>query len=345
MKKIYTYLMMLTVSALIISCNEEWSGEQYEHYISFKAPINSDGVSRINVRYKANEATTYQVPMIVSGTTLNDKNYTVRIGLDPDTLVVLNKERYSTRIDLYYQVLPATFYSLPETVEIKAGENTALLPIDFKLNNIDLSEKWVLPLTVEESSDGSYTPNYRKHYRKALLRVMPFNDYSGNYSAVNYKCYIKGAESEAPFVKNYVMTYVVDDQSLFFYAGIIDETRVDRKGYRILAKFINNDNGEIGNVELSPADSDNKMKFQIGKDDYGKEVTPTYSVTETMDPIRPYLKRKTIIIRNINYTYVDYTTIPGVETEYHVIGSLALERQINTQIPDEDQAIDWEAGN
>lgn len=34
-----------------------------------------------------------------------------------------------------------------------------------------------------------------------------------------------------------------------------------------------------------------------------------------------------------------------VETEYHVIGSLALERQINTQIPDEDQAIDWEAGN
>ena len=80
------------------------------------------------------------------------------------------------------------------------------------------------------------------------------------------------------------MTYVVDDQSLFFYAGIIDETRVDRKGYRILAKFINNDNGEIGNVELSPADSDNKMKFQIGKDDYGKEVTPTYSVTETMDP-------------------------------------------------------------
>jgi len=208
-----------------------------------------------------------------------------------------------------------------------------------------LSEKWVLPLTVEESSDGSYTPNYRKHYRKALLRVMPFNDYSGNYSAVNYKCYIKGAESEAPFVKNYVMTYVVDDQSLFFYAGIIDETRVDRKGYRILAKFINNDNGEIGNVELSPADSDNKMKFQIGKDDYGKEVTPTYSVTETMDPIRPYLKRKTIIIRNINYTYVDYTTIPGVETEYHVIGSLALERQINTQIPDEDQAIDWEAGN
>ena len=344
MKLKYSLLYALVLTNLCSSCNEEWSGEQYEHYVSFKAPINSDGVSRINVRYRSDKATTYQVPLIVSGTTFNDRNYSVRIGLDPDTLTILNKERYSTRTDLYYQTLPATFYTFPETVDIKAGENTALLPVDFKLNNIDLSEKWVLPLTIEEAPDGSYIPNYRKHYRKALLRVMPFNDYSGNYSAVNYKCYIKGAESEAPFVKNYVMTYVVDDHSLFFYAGIIDETRVDRKGYRILAKFIDSGDGKIGNVELSPVDSDNKMKFQIGKDDYGKEVIPTYSVTETMDPIRPYLKRKTIIIRNINYSYVDYTTIPGVETEYHVICSLALERQINTQIPDEDQAIDWEAG-
>ena len=96
-----------------------------------------------------------------------------------------------------------------------------------------MSEKWVLPLTVEESSDGSYTPNYRKHYRKALLRVMPFNDYSGNYSAVNYKCYIKGAESEAPFVKNYVMTYVVDDQSLFSMLALLMKPVSIGKGYRI----------------------------------------------------------------------------------------------------------------
>ncbi len=108
-----------------------------------------------------------------------------------------------------------------------------------------------------------------KHYSVLCL----FNDYSGNYSAVNYKCYIKGAESEAPFVKKLCNDLCGGrSKPFFFYAGIIDETRVDRKGYRILAKFINNDNGEIGNVELSPADSDNKMKFQIGKDDYGKEV-------------------------------------------------------------------------
>ncbi|MCS3362473.1 DUF4361 domain-containing protein [Bacteroides thetaiotaomicron] len=62
----------------------------------------------------------------------------------------------------------------------------------------DLVDKWVLPLTIEDAPNGEHKPNYRKHYRKALLRVMPFNDYSGNYSAVNYKCYIKGAESGGP---------------------------------------------------------------------------------------------------------------------------------------------------
>lgn len=61
------------------------------------------GYHELTYAIRQNEATTYQVPLIVSGTTLNDKNYTVRIGLDPDTLVVLNKERYSTRIDLYYR--------------------------------------------------------------------------------------------------------------------------------------------------------------------------------------------------------------------------------------------------
>ncbi len=105
------------------------------------------------------------------------------------------------------------------------------------MEGIDLSDKWVLPLTIEESPDGNYTPNYRKHYRKALLRVMPFNDYSGNYSAVNYKTYLNGSETDAPYVKNYVMMYVVDDETLFFYAGLFDETRQDRKGYRIKSKI------------------------------------------------------------------------------------------------------------
>lgn len=47
LKNILLYL--LPIAGLCSSCNDEWENEQFTHYISFKAPINSDGVSRINV--------------------------------------------------------------------------------------------------------------------------------------------------------------------------------------------------------------------------------------------------------------------------------------------------------
>ena len=108
LKNILLYL--LPIAGLCSSCNDEWENEQFTHYISFKAPINSDGVSRINVRYRSgNEKTTFQLPIIVSGSTTNERNITVHVGLDTDTLKVLNQERFNNRTDLYYQVLPKTF--------------------------------------------------------------------------------------------------------------------------------------------------------------------------------------------------------------------------------------------
>lgn len=105
LKNILLYL--LPIAGLCSSCNDEWENEQFTHYISFKAPINSDGVSRINVRYRSgNEKTTFQLPIIVSGSTTNERNITVHVGLDTDTLKVLNQERFNNRTDLYYQVLP-----------------------------------------------------------------------------------------------------------------------------------------------------------------------------------------------------------------------------------------------
>ena len=119
-------IISVTHSRLCSSCNDEWENEQFTHYISFKAPINSDGVSRINVRYRSgNEKTTFQLPIIVSGSTTNERNITVHVGLDTDTLKVLNQERFNNRTDLYYQVLPKKFYSHSETVLINAGQDVA----------------------------------------------------------------------------------------------------------------------------------------------------------------------------------------------------------------------------
>lgn len=51
MKGIYTLLFSLIVLVMFSACNDEWKEEQFEHYISFKAPINSNGVTRINLSY------------------------------------------------------------------------------------------------------------------------------------------------------------------------------------------------------------------------------------------------------------------------------------------------------
>lgn len=60
-----------------------------------------------------------------------------------------------------------------------------------------------------------------------------------------------------------------------------------------------------------------------------------------MDATRPYLKHRYVIINNIDYYYSDYTAVAGTSVRYHVKGTLTLSRKINTQIPDEDQAIEW----
>ena len=39
MKKIYICLSLLAVIVLGTACNNEWEDEQYEQYVSFKAPI------------------------------------------------------------------------------------------------------------------------------------------------------------------------------------------------------------------------------------------------------------------------------------------------------------------
>ena len=46
-------------------------------------------------------------------------------------------------------------------------------------------------------------------------------------------------------------------------------------------------------------------------------------------------------LNNLEYEFTDYTSVPGYPLEYVVKGSLTMERKINTQIPDEDQAIEW----
>ena len=45
MKKIYYLLLAMTVLIVCASCNNEWESEQYVQMVSFKAPVNAQGVT------------------------------------------------------------------------------------------------------------------------------------------------------------------------------------------------------------------------------------------------------------------------------------------------------------
>ncbi|GAB3367448.1 DUF4973 domain-containing protein [Arachidicoccus ginsenosidivorans] len=311
-----------------MACNKEWTDEQFKQYVSFKAPLNGDGVTPIHVRYKPDGMVDYQLPVIVSGTTDNKKNLMVHLGVDPDTLKVFNDANFQNRTDLYYKELTDQYFKIPDTVSIPKGSNTNTINIGFTLSNIDLVDKWILPLTIEPSTSNEYTPNPRRNFSKALLRIVPFNDFSGDYSGTALKVYLKGEEDGAAIVKSIITTYVVDDNTIFFYAGTVDENKSDRRNYKIIAHF----DTEKREVTLT---SDNPlMNLQVNK-------TINYSVEEIPDELQPYLVHRYVTISNIDYNYTDYTSVAGASVDYTIRGSLIMERKINTQIPDEDQAIQW----
>src|SRR5690606_36069820 len=180
MKKLYIYSLILALAVVLGACNDEWTDELYTQMVSFKAPVGNEGVADVYLRYTKNGEIEYNLPVIVSGSTENDKDVNVKIEVDNDTLNILNLSKYQYRTDLFYKQLDEQFFELPSaTAFIPKGSHIGNYTVKFKFENLDLVERWVLPLKIKD--DPSYTANYRKGWRKALLYIKPFNNYSGNY--------------------------------------------------------------------------------------------------------------------------------------------------------------------
>lgn len=333
MKTIIKYILLACIVAGFTACNDEWKDEQYEQQVSFKTVPNSLGVVNTYLRYKASGEVTYELPLIVSGTTENTKTRTVKVAVDPDTLADLNIRKFGGRPELYFKELPSQYYSFPETVTIPAGEEQGVLPITFNLAGLDQSEKWVLPITIVDDNSGNYKANPRQYYRKAILRITPFNDFSGTYSGTQLMSSLSDDPSQHAS-RSDQRAFVVDDSTIFFYAGMRDIDYLDRRSYKIYFHFtkeryrmqkyyvdIYTDNPEINLVVNQRA---------------------CYSVQKEMDAVKTYLQHTYITIENVDYDFTDYTTIPTYPLRYNVAGSLTLQRDLNTLIPDVDQGIQWE---
>lgn len=328
------------------SCNDEWTEEQYEHYISFSTQLNDTGVTDIYVPYTRHDEngdpmygegiSSYELPLLFTGTTDNTRDITVHVE-HSDTLEDLNPARFATRMDLYYEDMGAeglTYASYPETMVIEKGKNKGLLDLRFDFNGIDMAEKWVLPIQVADDPSYGYQSHPRKNYAQAILRVFPFNDYSGEYSGTgvtNKVVLPDGSETTESITKETIRGYVVDDKTIFTYAGIVDEDYTDRRLYKVKFTF----NGETNGVVTLSCDNAEEIGFEVNPD-----VTTSFRISSSMDATQPYLEHRYVIINNIDYWY-NYKPSEGTAIRYHVQGTMTVARDINTQIPDEDQAIQW----
>lgn len=341
MKYIYNLILIVTTAICCVSCNDEWEDEQFEQMVSFKAVPNDKGVTSAYVRYKPGGVVRYELPIILSGSTMNTSHKIIHIAEDPDTLNRLNLERYGTdeRNDkIRYWQLDKQYYSFPETVEIPAGGFTTVLPIDFTLggtngtNSLNMTDKWILPLTIEDDPSYNYQGNPRKYYRKALLNIIPFNDYSGTYSGTKFMIYFDG--DKTPMTMNEYKTYVHDDKTIFVYAGLRDVDYVDRELYKVFIEFTDEEfDARKKRLKLWSDNADKNGFKQIG-DAY-------YMIEEKDDPQKPYLKHIYITLW-LAYEFKDYTTSPGQELKYNIEGTMSQQRDLNTLIPDEDQQIQWD---
>lgn len=339
-------LILLLALIITTSCSEDVNEELYTRLVGLKAPIDGEDVSSVYLRYKPEGETTYQLPVVISGSTQNDKAYDIRIGVDNDTLPVLNVARYGIREDLFFKQLPEKFYEFPSSsCHIPAGSDVEMFEIKFHFSGLNLVDKWILPLMVED--DPSYVTNNYKGRRKALLYLKLFNDYSGKYSATNMQVYFDKQTSN-PTAQSFREARVVDEKTVFFYAGLIDEQSEDRELYKIYAEFgevtgVKEDGTEVGGLRVW-GESD-KIGFELLSE-------PTYEIQEVMDRVQPHLKHRYIVMY-MKYKYNDITSAlpkPNPENPEEIIqtvfpyrceGSMLLERKINILIPDEDQAIQW----
>lgn len=322
MKKIILYSIMTLLGVSFYSCNDEWKDEQYQKYVSF----TRSGYVNTYLNYNTQSGTIrYRVPVEVSGSTLNDRNVEVILALDPDTLNAMNKARYFTREDLYFRLLDPKYYEIKSMkTTIPAGQDIGYIDVDFKIDDLDLVEKYILPLNIVETSE--YVPSPKKWYRRSLMRIVPFNEFSGTYSATGGT--ITEAGSTTPTSVDTREMRVVDQNTVFFYAGLTEEEARNRALYKIRVKF----------EPLTVRPDSSSVILTADNPDISFTYEPArcyYKIDTKMDALQPYLQIKTTTLF-LRYTYKDISN-PNYTVTYKFAGSYVLERRRNTQIPEQDQ--------
>ena len=255
----------------------------------------------------------------VNGTSANDKDITVTMELDPDTLKRYNWEKYKNQTGLYYKILPLETYVFDSSSwTIPHGELNASAYITIDLTKISqvgsLYDDYVLPLRISSSSGE---PMGKSKYTKVLAHIGFKNNYSGIYSGKGVVTQ-QGTSYTTETTSTHL--YAINNEVCYMFVG--EKTRSNTADYLDYVVEIHRD--MFGNITLISKNPG--LQFNV----YSAKLTRKY--THNYTDQRYYTEVTTI---EMSYAYVDNTQGESLKMTFD--GTFSMSRDVlRVEYPDVD---------
>ena len=134
---------------------------------------NTDSFRLFTVSYDIIPNADLTVPVVYTGPNPAPKDIPVNVEVDAEWL-----EKYNTIKEADMSLLPENIYKFSNSVTIKSGEKSANIDISLKIDQMSLTEAFILPLKITNASGETLS----KYFSRILIRVAPKNAYDGLYS-------------------------------------------------------------------------------------------------------------------------------------------------------------------
>ncbi|MEG0807312.1 MAG: DUF4361 domain-containing protein [Alistipes sp.] len=223
MKKIILFLLATLV--LFCACDNKLEDELFTKHVL----INQNGFREYNLNYVNTSVKDTVITVAINGSSRLDRDITVNLAINPDTLAGYNWEKYRNDRSRYYELLPEECYSfVGEGILIKAGTEYTNVPIQFYLDKIDKEKNYVLPISIISTSEYQVGA---PQYSTVLMNIVLSNDYTGTYALSG-----RVQEIETGDFMDVRMTRtlrVVDPVTVSLFASNTSERVSNREDYRI----------------------------------------------------------------------------------------------------------------
>lgn len=258
------------------SCNDQLADELFEK----RTYLIDNGWK--DYQLEVNEDNTAILPVYfgINGTSFNDKDITLTLEVDPDTLGRYNWEKYKNQKDLYFQIMPEEVYTFDASSwTIPSGELNTPAYIKISLDKIkevgSLYTDYVLPLRINTSVGESVG---KSKYAKVLAHIAFKNDFSGQYTG---KGIIKQTGTSFTTDISSTNIYAINQNTCYMFVG--EKTREKTTNYLdYVVEITKNDKtntfeltSPVESLKFKPHTSKMSRKYTLnyGDDRYYQEIT------------------------------------------------------------------------